>query len=194
MKLSLALRGLSYMQEQSKRPREKALQLEAVVEDQVQTFGKEEDIVIEDIEKYTNEELYELIKGIDSVSYNLRELKKKLGACLSGNLYNSAKRIGDDIIIGKPKFTWKPYDKQKVLDFLGEDWQQVVNPSFRITGIQAVARRRGLDPWVIMESLFEQVETPGVNIVPDFKAPKYMQEIEDGEVINLDKKGENTNE
>ena len=52
MKVSLVLKGLSCMQDQSKRPREKALELEAVVEEQVQTFGKEEDIVIEDIEKY----------------------------------------------------------------------------------------------------------------------------------------------
>jgi len=173
-----------------KSNREKALDFEKEVERQVQYFGPEEDIVIENISDYTNEQLYELIKGIDSISSNLRKAKKVLGNALSGNLYNSAKRIGDDIIIGKPKFTWKPYDKKKVIDYLGDDWELVVNPSFRVTGIKAVAQRRGQDPWVILESLFEQVETPGVNILPAFKAPKYMQELEDGEIINLSNKGE----
>mgnify|MGYP003134960328 CR=1 FL=1 len=177
-----------------KSNREKALEYEKIVEDQIQTFGTEEDIVIENIEELTNEDLYQIIKGIDSVTSNMRKLKKALGSTLSGNLYNSAKRIGDDIIVGKPKFTWKPYNKDKVIDYLGEDWKEVINPSFRITGIQAIARKRGQDPWVILESLFEQVETPGVNILPSFKAPKYMQELEDGEIINLDKRGENTNE
>jgi len=173
-----------------KSNREKALDFEKEVERQVQYFGPEEDIVIENISDYTNEQLYELIKGIDSISSNLRKAKKVLGNALSGNLYNSAKRIGDDIIIGKPKFTWKPYDKKKVIDYLGDDWELVVNPSFRITGIKAVAQRRGQDPWVILESLFEQVETPGVNILPAYKAPKYMQELDDGEVIDLSKKDE----
>ena len=136
-----------------KSNREKALDFEKEVERQVQYFGPEEDIVIENISDYTNEQLYELIKGIDSISSNLRKAKKVLGNALSGNLYNSAKRIGDDIIIGKPKFTWKPYDKKKVIDYLGDDWELVVNPSFRVTGIKAVAQRRGQDPWVILESL-----------------------------------------
>ena len=177
-----------------KSNRDKALELEKIVEEQIQTFGTDEDIVLEDMEDYTNEDLYQLIKGIDSVTSNMRKLKKTLGAALSGNLYNSAKRIGDDIIIGKPKFTWKPYDKKRVIDYLGDDWELVINPSFRITGIKAVAQKRGDDPWVILESLFEQVETPGVNILPAFKAPKYMQDLEDGEIINLSNKGEDQDE
>ena len=174
-----------------KSNRQRALDLEQEVENQIQAFGTEEDIVLEDMEDYTYQDLYELIKGVDSVTSNMRKLKKALGNALSGNLHNSAKRIGDDIIIGKPKFTWKPYDKKKVIDYLGDDWELVVNPSFRITGIKAVAQRRGQDPWVILESLFEQVETPGVNILPAYKAPKYMQELEDGEIIELSNKGDN---
>ena len=177
-----------------KSHRERALELEKIVEEQIQSFGTEEDIVLEDMEDYTNQDLYELIKGVDSVTSNMRKLKKALGNALSGNLYNSAKRIGDDIRIGKPKFTWKPYDKKKVIDYLGDDWELVVNPSFRVTGIKALAQKRGQDPWVILESLFEQVETPGVNILPAFKAPKYMQDLEDGEIINLSNKGEDQDE
>lgn len=170
--------------------REKAFKVEQEVQDQILQFGEEEQIDIEGLKEMSNEEIYQIIKGIDSISSNLRKAKKVLGDALSGNLYNSAKRIGDDIIIGKPKFTWKPYDKKKVIDYLGDDWELVVNPSFRITGIKAVAQRRGQDPWVILESLFEQVETPGVNILPAYKAPKYMQELDDGEVIDLSKKDE----
>ena len=170
--------------------REKAFKVELEVQDQIMQFGEEEQIEIEGLKEMSNEEIYQIIKGIDSISSNLRKAKKVLGDALSGNLYNSAKRIGDDIIIGKPKFTWKPYDKKKVIDYLGDDWELVVNPTFRITGIKAVAQRRGQDPWVILESLFEQVETPGVNILPAYKAPKYMQELDDGEVIDLSKKDE----
>ena len=170
--------------------REKAFKVEQEVQDQVLQFGEEEQIDVEGLKEMSNEEIYQIIKGIDSISSNLRKAKKVLGDALSGNLYNSAKRIGDDIIIGKPKFTWKPYDKKKVIDYLGDDWELVVNPSFRVTGIKALAQKRGQDPWVILESLFEQVETPGVNILPAFKAPKYMQELDDGEVIDLSKKDE----
>jgi len=170
--------------------REKAFKVEQEVQDQILQFGEEEQIDVEGLKEMSNEEIYQIIKGIDSISSNLRKAKKVLGDALSGNLYNSAKRIGDDIIIGKPKFTWKPYDKKKVIDYLGDDWELVVNPTFRITGIKAVAQRRGQDPWVILESLFEQVETPGVNILPAYKAPKYMQELDDGEVIDLSKKDE----
>ena len=177
-----------------KSNRDRALELEQLVEEQIQTFGTEEDIVLEDMENYTNQDLYELMRGVDSVTSNMRKLKKALGNALSGNLHNAAKRIGDDIIIGKPKFTWKPYDKKKVIDYLGDDWELVINPSFRVTGIKAVARKRGQDPWVILGSLFEQVETPGINILPAYKAPKYMQELEDGEVIDLSNKGEETDE
>ena len=170
--------------------REKAFKVEQEVQDQILQFGEEEQIDVEGLKEMSNEEIYQIIKGIDSISSNLRKAKKVLGDALSGNLYNSAKRIGDDIIVGKPKFTWKPYDKKKVIDYLGDDWELVVNPTFRITGIKAVAQRRGQDPWVILESLFEQVETPGVNILPAYKAPKYMQELDDGEVIDLSKKDE----
>ena len=82
-----------------------------------------------------------------------------------------------------------------MLEYLGEDWKHVVRPEFRITGIQAIARQRGQDPWVIMESLFEQVEVPGVNIVPVNKAPKYLQDLDEAELIQIDRdKGDDTDE
>ena len=46
-----------------------------------------------------------------------------------------------------------------------------------------------------MESLFEQVEVPGVNIVPVNKAPKYLQDLDEEELIQIDRdKGDDTDE
>ena len=42
--------------------------------------------------------------------------------------------------------SYKPYDKEKVLDYLGDDWRTVVRPEFRVTGVKAVAESRGDDP------------------------------------------------
>jgi hypothetical protein len=41
-----------------KSNRDRALELEQLVEEQIQTFGTEEDIVLEDMENYTNQDLY----------------------------------------------------------------------------------------------------------------------------------------
>ena len=62
-----------------KSHRERALELEKIVEEQIQSFGTEEDIVLEDMEDYTNQDLYELIKGVDSVTSNMRKIKKGIG-------------------------------------------------------------------------------------------------------------------
>ena len=49
-------------------------------------------------------------------------------------------------------------------------------------------QRRGDDPNVIMESLFERVITNNsVTILPESKAPKYLQELDEGEVKELGK-------
>ena len=78
------------------------------------------------------------------------------------------------------------YDKEKVLDYLGEDWRAVVRPEFRITGVKAVAESRGDDANVIVESLFQKVITNNnLTILPESKAPKWMKELEDGEEQDL---------
>ena len=160
--------------------RAKALHLEEMIDDQKYYSDNDEDFVISDLEGMSNREIYDLMKGIERLTSNLRDIKKILSDRLQGNVYKSAQRFNDDIVIGRPKYKWKPYDKNKVLEYLGEDWKHVVRPEFRITGIQAIARQRGQDPWVIMESLFEQVEVPGVNIVPVNKAPKYFTRLRRG--------------
>ena len=175
--------------------RAKALHLEEMIDAQKYFSDNDEDFVISDLEGMSNREIYDLMKGIERLSSNLRDIKKILSDRLHGNVYKSAQRFNDDIVIGRPKYKWKPYDKNKVLEYLGEDWKHVVRPEFRITGIQAIARQRGQDPWVIMESLFEQVEVPGVNIVPVNKAPKYLQDLDEEELIQIDRdKGDDTDE
>ena len=73
------------------------------------------------------------------------------------------------------------------MDYVGDDWKLVVNPTFRTTGIKALAKQRGDNPQVIFESLFEQVENDTVTILPEMKAPKYLQKLDDGEVKELGK-------
>ena len=136
--------------------RAKALHLEEMIDDQKYYSDNDEDFVISDLEGMSNREIYDLMKGIERLTSNLRDIKKILSDRLQGNVYKSAQRFNDDIVIGRPKYKWKPYDKNKVLEYLGEDWKHVVRPEFRITGIQAIARQRGQDPWVIMESLFDK--------------------------------------
>ena len=113
---------------------------------------------------------------------NKRTMTIELGDRYSGQAIKNAGKV----IVGIPTMSYKPYDKEKVLDYLGDDWRSVVRPEFRVTGVKAVAESRGDDPNVIMESLFERVITNNsVTILPESKAPKYLQELDEGEVKEL---------
>lgn len=130
----------------------------------------------------------QLMDRVDQISKAVRQLKADMKLKLAEQLSDQAVRVGNRIIVGKTSKTWKPYDKYKVMDYVGDDWKQVVNPTFRTTGIKALAEQRGQDPNVIFESLFEQVENDTVTILPEMKAPKYLQELDDGEVKQLGKR------
>ena len=141
------------------------------------------------------DEFMTLMRRVEDVISAARKIKTQMQVELGDKYNGKVKKYRDSYIVGRPSTTYKPYDKEKVLDYLGEDWRAVVRPEFRITGIQAIARQRGQDPWVIMESLFEQVEVPGVNIVPVNKAPKYLQDLDEEELIQIDRdKGDDTDE
>ncbi len=129
----------------------------------------------------------ELMDRVDQVSRAVREIKADMKLKLVDSFGDQAVRVGNRIIVGKKSKTWKPYDKNKVMDYVGDDWKLVVNPTFRTTGIKALAEQRGQDPKVIFESLFEQVENDTVTILPEMKAPKYLQKLNDGEIKELGK-------
>ena len=134
------------------------------------------------------EQLAYLRDTIDSMRSDLSLLKSYVDQRIRGRLTGKAFRFGDRIYRGKNASKLVPYDTDKILEFLGDDWKAAVRPAFRTTAIRAIAEQRGLNPKVIMESLFERVITNNaVTILPESKAPKYLQELDEGEVKELGK-------
>ena len=129
-----------------------------------------------------------LLSRVEDIISAGRKIKEQMTIELGDRYSGQAIKNAGKVIIGRPTMSYKPYDKEKVLDYLGDDWRNVVRPEFRITGVKAIAEKRGDDPNVIIESLFERVITNNaVTILPESKAPKYLQEINEGEVKKLGK-------
>lgn len=129
-----------------------------------------------------------LLSRVEDIISAGRKIKEQMTIELGDRYSGQAIKNAGKVIIGRPTMSYKPYDKEKVLDYLGDDWRNVVRPEFRITGVKAIAEKRGDDPNVIVESLFEKVITNNaVTILPESKAPKYLQEIDEGEVKKLGK-------
>ena len=129
-----------------------------------------------------------LLSRVEDIISAGRKIKEKMTIELGDRYSGQAIKNAGKVIIGRPTMSYKPYDKEKVLDYLGDDWRNVVRPEFRISGVKAIAEKRGDDPNVIIESLFERVITNNaVTILPESKAPKYLQEIDEGEVKKLGK-------
>tara|TARA_B100001996_G_scaffold325699_1_gene271716 strand:- start:1714 stop:2274 length:561 start_codon:yes stop_codon:yes gene_type:complete len=151
--------------------------------------SEDEDTKISYWEEYPTDihEFMKLMDKVDQVSKAVREIKSDMKLKLVDSFGDQAVRVGNRIIVGKTSKTWKPYDKHKVMEYVGDDWKLVVNPTFRTTGIKTLAEQRGQDPKVIFESLFEQVENDTVTILPESKAPKYLQKLDDGEIKELGK-------
>lgn len=133
----------------------------------------------------TNLELIELLYKVKSVKRAVTTLETRLKNTLSSNMQGKATKIGNDVVIGKGTNTYKPYSVDKVLEYLGDDWKTAVRPSFRTTAIKKIAEDRGDNPYVIFDSLFETIITGDVSIVPQSKAPKKYQSLQDGEEMNI---------
>ena len=132
------------------------------------------------------DEFMTLMRRVEDVISAARKIKTQMQVELGDKFNGKVKKYRDSYIVGRPSTTYKPYDKEKVLDYLGEDWRAVVRPEFRITGVKAVAESRGDDANVIVESLFQKVITNNnLTILPESKAPKWMKELEDGEEQDL---------
>tara|TARA_Y100000004_G_C8949562_1_gene427799 strand:+ start:606 stop:1142 length:537 start_codon:yes stop_codon:yes gene_type:complete len=133
----------------------------------------------------TNLELIELLYKVKSVKRAVTTLETRVKNTLSSNIQGKATKIGNDVVIGKGTNTYKPYSVDKVLEYLGDDWKTAVRPSFRTTAIKKIAEDRGDNPYVIFDSLFETIITGDVSIVPQSKAPKKYQSLQDGEEMNI---------
>ena len=148
--------------------------------DQRITFGNNEDLDIPEVSELDSEQLAYLRDSIDSMRSDLSLLKSFVDQRIRG-------RLSDKIYRGRNSSKLVPYSKDKILDFLGDDWRAAVRPEFRTGAIKAIAKARGLDEKVIMESLFERVETETLDVVPYIKAPKFLQEKlkKDSDVVEL---------
>lgn len=155
------------------------------------TYGNEEaDIEITDLMDIEFpediQEFMTLMRKIEDVISAGRKIKERMQVELGERYDGKAVKVEGKVIVGRPSTTYKPYDKDKVLDYLGDDWRAVVRPEFRLTGIKAVAKERGQDPNTIVESLFfKEITNNNVTILPESKAPKYLQALEDGEEKDL---------
>jgi hypothetical protein len=72
-----------------------------------------------------------------------------------------------------------PYDSDKVIEWLGDDWQSAVRPAFRTSAIRRIAEDRGQNPNVVIESLFNTVEDTGLDVNPIDRSPKFIQNLLD---------------
>lgn len=130
------------------------------------------------------DELLSLLYKVKTVKRAVQNIETKVKNELSEKMQGKAVRLGEDVVIGKGTNTYKPYNVDKVLEYLGDDWRTAVRPSFRTTAIRKIAEDRGDNPYVIFDSLFETVITGDVSIVPINKAPKKYQNLSDGEEIS----------
>jgi len=155
--------------------------------DQRIMFGDNEELDIPEISEMDAEQLAFLRDTIDSMRSDLSLLKSYVDQRIRGRLTGKAFRFADRVYRGRNGSKLVPYDKEKILDFLGDDWRAAVRPEFRTTAIKAIAKERGLNPNVIMESLFERVETESLDVVPLNKAPKFLREKlkNDSDVVEL---------
>ena len=130
-------------------------------------------------------DLVSLLYKVKSMKRAVQQIETKVKNSLSEKMQGKAKRLDNQIIIGKGTQTYKPYSVDKVLEYLGDDWKVAVRPSFRTTAIRKIAEERGDNPYVIFDSLFETVITGDVSIVPETKAPKKYLNLNDGEEMDI---------
>ena len=133
----------------------------------------------------STQEQVELLYKVRSVKRAVAQLETELKNTLAYEMQGKAKKIGNEVVMGKGTNTYKPYDVDKVLDYLGDDWKEAVRPAFRTTAIRHIAKERGDNPFVIFDSLFETITTGEISIVPEMKAPKKYQSLNDGEEMDI---------
>lgn len=150
-------------------------------------YGTEEHPDIPEIDELSDEQLAYLRDAIDSMRADLSILKSFVDDRFRGRLRGKAFRFGDKVYRGRNGSKLVPYDKDKILDFLGDDWRTAIRPEFRTTAIRAIAKKRGLNEQVIIESLFERVDTEQLDVVPVNKAPKFLKELldEDSKIVEI---------
>ena len=132
-------------------------------------------------------ELVLLRDEIDNMSLDLRLLKRFIDQRLRGRLENKAFRFTNRVFRGRNQRKLVPYDSEKVIKWLGDDWNMAVRPAFRTSAIRKIAEDRGENPNVVIESLFESVETSNLDVNPVERSPKFIQKLlnEDEKIVDI---------
>lgn len=114
-----------------------------------------------------------------------RALKQQAAAMFEAR-GGSAYRRGGFIYRYQPKRTLRVSDPRRLVEYLGDDLAHVVRidgSNVRKTGLAAVAEARGSDPRVLFDTfLFYEEGPPSLQSMPVEKAPKFLQDMEDGEL------------
>lgn len=157
------------------------------VKNQRFSFGNNEDIDLEEVNDLETTELVLLRDEIDNMSLDLRLLKRFIDQRLRGRLENKAFRFTNRVFRGRNQRKLVPYDSEKVIKWLGDDWNMAVRPAFRTSAIRKIAEDRGENPNVVIESLFESVETSNLDVNPVERSPKFIQKLlnEDEKIVDI---------
>ena len=156
--------------------RDKLVEILLIAKNQRIQYGEEEELDLEEYLELTAEELVLLRDEIDLLTKDARALKRWTDDRIRGVLTNKVMRFGERVFRGRNASKLVPYDSDKIIEFLGDDWKKAVRPAFRVTAIKAIAEERGLNSKVIVESLFERVETENLEVNPLNRSPKFIQE------------------
>ena len=155
--------------------RDKLIEILEIAKRQRILYG-DEALDLDEYEGLTAEDLVRLRDEIDMLNRDARALKSWIDDRIRGLLTNKVMRFGDRVFRGRNSSKLVPFSDDKVIEFLGDDWKAAIRPQFRTTAIKAIAEERGLNPKVILESLFERVETENLDVNPLNKSPKFIQE------------------
>tara|TARA_B100000900_G_scaffold416226_1_gene450275 strand:+ start:1133 stop:1684 length:552 start_codon:yes stop_codon:yes gene_type:complete len=167
------------------------------IKDQRMSFGNNEDVEVEDVNNLDTTELILLRDEVDNLGLDIRLMKSFIDQRLRGRLEGKAMRFGDRVFRGRNQSKMVPYDQDKVIEWLGDDWKMAVRPAFRTSAIRKIAEDRGENPNVVLESLFDRVEGTGLDVNALSRSPKFIQKLlsDDEKIVEIytDKKEEREN-
>jgi len=149
------------------------------------------DLTIEEIAQAEAEDLgvLDLIayeRAADQVVGAATVVRAAVRRALADRLGDGAARWGDYIYRNGSRTDWRVLDAEALADWLGPDWRKVVRVSgdnLRRTSLRLLAERRGINPQSVVETFIEVTYTDrALQVLPIEKAPKFLQEMEEGEV------------
>jgi hypothetical protein len=171
--------------------RDKLLEILVDVKRQRILFGNNEDATdLETVDNLSTADLVLLRDEVELLVKDSRTLKSYIDDRVRGLLKGKVFKFGNRVFRGRNSSKLVPYDRDKVIEYLGDDWQAAIRPEFRTTAIKAIAEKRGQNPKVVLESLFERVETENLDVNPLNKSPKFIQELLGDEEIKEIKLGD----